>query len=258
MSSSTDQRHERILGEVYEKGRAAVKDLAVSLSVSEATVRRDLKKLAGNGRIELIYGGATLARPSDFSFHSKEMRHIQDKRLIGRLAARLISNNDQIFLDSGTTCFQIASHIKMKRNLTVMANSARLATELSAPGLNVVLLGGQYRPDRMDTVGPLTTRTLENLRGYVAFIGCDGLSMDFGLTASDIDSAHLHALVIANSRETVLVADHSKFAAPSLYRIVGFESLTRIVTDRRPDEEWMQFLGERGIEVVCPDSEEGS
>ena len=108
----------------------------------------------------------------------------------------------------------------------------------------------------MDTVGPLTTRTLENLRGYVAFIGCDGLSMDFGLTASDIESAHLHALVIANSRETVLVADHSKFIAPSLYRIVGFESISRVVTDRRPNEDWLRFFDEKEIEIVCGEQDE--
>ena len=38
--------------------------------------------------------------------------------------------------------------------MTVLANSARLALELNAPGLSVFLIGGEYRPDRMDTVGP--------------------------------------------------------------------------------------------------------
>ena len=252
MSASTNQRREIVLTEIYANGRVLVKDLASSLVVSEATVRRDLKSLAAEGRAELVYGGATLPRPSDFSFRSKGMRHAEEKRAIGRLAAELVGAHDQVFLDSGTTCFQLAPYLKLKQDLSVITNSTRLAAEFDPSGPNVLMLGGQYRPDRMDTIGPLATRTLENLRGYVALIGADGLSVEFGLAASDIESAHLYALAVANARETLLLADHSKFASPSLYKIVDFEAVSRVVTDRRPSEEWMAFLDARGIDVVCP------
>jgi len=104
-------------------------------------------------------------------------------------------------------------------------------------------------------VGPLAMRALEGLRGYRAFIGVDGLSMDFGLSASDIDSAHLHALAVENARETVLLADHSKFLAPSLHKIVDFDRVSQIVTDRRPPDEWMTFFEERGMDVLYPQVE---
>ena len=253
MSASTEQRRNTILAKVYEMGRVTLRGLVSTLGVSEATARRDLKALASEGSLELIYGGATLPRISDFSFHSKGMRNVDAKRLIGRLAAELVKDNDQVFVDSGTTCFQMAPHLKRRQGLSVVTNSTRLAMELDAPSLDVITLGGRYRPERMDTIGPLALRTLESLRGYLALIGADGLDKDFGLAASDIESAHLHTLAVANARETVLLADHSKFLSPSLYKIVDFESISRIVTDQRPSDQWMEFLDRTGIDVIWPE-----
>jgi len=256
MSQSAQHRGESILSQIYEKGRVTVKDLAGEFSVSDATIRRDLRALAEGGQVELVYGGAALVKAHDYSFQSKGMRNVEDKRVIGELAAGLVGDNEQIFIDSGTTSFQMAQFLKGRRGLSIIANSARLALELDTPGLNVILLGGQYRPHRMDTIGPMATAALEQLRGYVAFIGADGLSMEFGLAANDIESAHLYDLAVRNSRKAVLVADHTKFLAPSLFKIVEFDAISQVVTSRRPLAEWMSFFDDRGIDVICPEGEE--
>ncbi len=257
MSLNTQQRRERILSQVYEKGHVIIKALALDLSISEATIRRDLRALADERQLELVYGGATVARNSDYSFRSKGMRNVEEKRIIGRLAAELVADNDQIFLDSGTTCFEMAPFLKRKRGLSVIVNSARLAVELGdVPGLSVIALGGQYRPDRMDTVGPLATSTLDQLRGFIAFIGADGMSADFGVTAADIESAHIYRLAVRNARETILLVDHTKFLAPSLFKIVDWDAISRLVTDQKPLPEWMEFLDSRGIEAIYPNNAE--
>ena len=250
--SSTRARRERILAELYEIKEVTVVHLAGLLAASEATVRRDLHALAELGQLEMVYGGATLPRKSDFSFRSKALRNVEAKRIIGELAAGRVVDGDQLFVDSGTTCFEMVPHLKRKRGISVIANSARLALELDSPNASVIMLGGQYRPERMDTIGPLATAALERLRGYVAFIGADGLSMDFGLTASDIESAHLFGLAVRNARQTVLLADHSKFLAPALCRIVDWDGVSVVVTDRPPPPAWLAFLGERNIEIVTP------
>lgn len=246
------ERRDRIMDEIIQAGHVTVSGLARTLEVSEATVRRDLKVLAGNRRVELIYGGAALVRNSDFSFQAKLTRNIEGKRIIGSLAAQLVCDSDQIFLDSGTTCFEMTPFLKRKRSLSIVANSTRLALELDTHDGSIILLGGQYRPERMDTVGPLATATLEQLRGYLAFMGADGLSREFGPTAVDIESAYLYRLAVKNARETVLVADHTKFQTPSLYKIVGFDSISKVVTDRKPEGQWMEFFDSLGIEVISP------
>ena len=254
MSHSTNNRRERILAQVYQRGHVAVKDLAAEMGVSEATIRRDLRAMAGENQVELIHGGATLRRKDDFSFRSKAMRNVEGKKVVGRLAAGLVGDDEQVFLDSGTTCFQMAPLLKGKRNLSVIVNSARLALELAeAPGLSIITLGGHYRPDRMDTVGPLAATTLDQLRGYLAFVGADGLSMDFGPTANDVESAYLNRLAVRHARETILVVDHSKFLTPSLFKIVDWDAVKRIVTDRPPPQEWAEFLRARGIQAISPE-----
>ena len=256
MVYSGKQRKVRILEILYRSGHVLVKDLAVEMGISEATVRRDLKTMAEAQELELVYGGATLKRNADFSFRSKNNRNIEAKRVVGELAVGLIQDGDQIFLDSGSTTFQIAGLLKGRRSLSVIANSIRLAEELAAiPDVNVIMLGGQYRSDRMDTVGPLAMEAMEQLRGYKAFIGADGVSMDFGPAANDIESSHLYRLAVRHARETILVLDHTKFEVPSLYKIVEWEAISTVVTDRLPPPEWIRFFEDKKVALVAPQSE---
>lgn len=254
MTQATRQRHERIMAILLDRQHVTVGELATNMLVSEATVRRDLRMLADEHQLTLVHGGATLPREGDFSFHAKRTRNVDAKRTVGQLAASLVHDGDQIFLDSGTTCFEMAPHLLAKRGVNVIVNSARLTLELKSTSLNVIMLGGQYRPERMDTVGPIAMSTLEQLRGYTTFLGADGLSMDFGLSAADIDSAHLYRLAVAHARETILVVDHSKFQQASLFKIVDWDKITRVVTDAMPDAVWSEFLHSRGIEVILPDA----
>ena len=255
MGSSARQRRDAILAELYEKKEVTASSLTDVLSVSEATVRRDLRALSEAGQLELKYGGATLPRNLDLSYSSRARRNVEAKRIVGQLAGQLVANADQVFVDSGTTCFELTPQLKRKRGISVIVNSARLALELDTPNLSVILLGGRYRPDRMDTVGPLTNAALDQLRGYTAFIGADGLSMEFGLTAADIESAFIFRLAVTNARRAVLLVDHTKFLAPSLCKIVDWELISQVVTDQPPSREWVDFLTERNIEILFPKEE---
>jgi DeoR/GlpR family transcriptional regulator of sugar metabolism len=104
----------------------------------------------------------------------------------------------------------------------------------------------------MDSIGPMAVNTLNQVRGYTAFIGADGLSTDFGPSASDLASAHLHHQVVAHAVATVLLADHSKFGNASLFQIVEWSQISTVVTDKAPDEDWQQFLGDRSINLIYP------
>jgi len=97
---------------------------------------------------------------------------------------------------------------------------------------------------------------LNQVRGYVAFIGADGLSTDFGPSASDVASAHLHRLVVENAREAGLLVDSSKFRGASLFQSFDWPRISKVVTDREPDEPWKRFFDEKHIEVICTEQVE--
>jgi DeoR family fructose operon transcriptional repressor len=258
MASTIQQRRDEILAQAYQNGHITVRQIAETLDVSEATVRRDLHELASDGRLELTHGGASVVRSSDYSFLSKATRNIEAKRTIARLACELISDGEQLFLDSGTTCFEMISYLRGKKGLSVIVNSVRTAQELHAPGVSVLLLGGQYRPERMDSVGPITYEVLERLRGYRAFIGTDGISRDFGLTSVDIDSAHVFSLASRNARECILLVDSSKFDQPSLYKIADLSCVSTVITEKEPSKEWQDSLRAQNVRVVYPKTESES
>ncbi|MFC7620353.1 substrate-binding domain-containing protein [Microlunatus sp. GCM10028923] len=56
------ERRSRILGLARKTGSVRVTDIAETLQVSEATVRRDLDSLAADGVLDKVYGGATLSQ----------------------------------------------------------------------------------------------------------------------------------------------------------------------------------------------------
>jgi DeoR/GlpR family transcriptional regulator of sugar metabolism len=258
MSQATADRRKQIMSQLLEQKQVTVKELAAAMEVSDATVRRDLKALADEQGLKLVHGGALLPRERDYSFQARQMRSTAEKKIIGQLASKLLHDGDHVFLDSGTTCSELVPYAKKMHEITILANSARLALELDASGVQLFLIGGEYRPDRMDTIGPMAVSTLNQVRGYIAFIGADGLSMDFGPSASDLASAHLHRQVVANALSTVLLVDHSKFSNASLFQIVDWGQITTVVTDRAPDDEWRQFFRERTIAVIFPGSGGGN
>ena len=258
MAQTTKDRRAQIVAQLADQKHVTVKDLSGSIAVSQATVRRDLRALANLNQVTLVYGGATLPRHMDASFQVRHLQNLEAKKIIGRLAADLVADGTQLFMDSGTTCFEMAAHLRAKRGLSVLVNSARLAMELQGPSMSVIMLGGQYRPERMDTVGPITTSTLAQLRGYVAFIGADGLSMEFGTSAVDLESAHLYRQAIQNARATVLLVDRTKFQSAALFKIVDWQGIQRVVTDGPPDAAWAEFFAKSNIRVICPPAAPGT
>ncbi len=254
MRRTTIDRHAFVLGELRERKHVLVSQLAESLDVSESTVRRDLRTLAKQRELELVHGGATLPNHVDFSFNAKQTREVEAKRVIGELAAELVADFDHIFLDSGTTCLAMLPHLRERADLCVIANSARIAREPLAQTTSLILLGGQFRTDRLDLVGPIAAATLEQLHGFVAFIGADGVSMEVGPTASDPESAHINRLAVRHAREAILLVDHSKLAHASVFRIVDWKPISRLVTDREPPAEWREFLDGHDVDLVFPES----
>ncbi|MFP4378916.1 MAG: DeoR/GlpR family DNA-binding transcription regulator [Candidatus Sumerlaeia bacterium] len=253
------QRKDQILKALLEKGNVEVRQISNAFQVSEATIRRDLRQMADEGLLELVYGGATLPRKGNYPIAARKTRNVEAKRLIGRLAAQLVQPGDSIFIDSGTTCACMAPYLIDKQDVTVITNSNAVAADIgSHSNLNVLQLGGKFRHERMDSVGPFAQMVMEQLSGFRAFVGADGLDLRIGLTCTDIDTAHLYRAVIQHASESILLADHTKFSAPALYKIIEIDAIDRLVSDRRPPEEWAGLLNDKGIEMIAPTTEEST
>ncbi len=104
------QRRQRIRSIVESRRAARLEELSASLGVSQATVRRDLDALAMEGRLRRVHGGAVALdeRPSELHFDVKAVEAAAEKARIAARAVELLSPDDTVYLDSGSTVLEAA------------------------------------------------------------------------------------------------------------------------------------------------------
>src|SRR5512144_518018 len=144
-SYTSIERQRRILTLLQQSERLSVAEICERFAVSEATARRDLEALAGQGKIQRVHGGAILAEqaPPELPILQRGYAQLEEKTRIGRVAAGLIADEETVFLGSGTTVLEVARHLRDRRGLTVITNSLPVINTLaSAEGINLVAVGG--------------------------------------------------------------------------------------------------------------------
>jgi DeoR family transcriptional regulator of aga operon len=249
----TVDRRDEIVRLIQATGKVRVEELSALFSVSSVTIRNDLSYLERKGLVDRVYGGALIrvAVAYDSALTDKAKLHVSEKRRIGAKAAELIYDGDSIILDSGTTTLEIAKHIKGRKDLSVMTNAVNIATELAGSShISVMLTGGSLREHSFSLVGPQAESTLHEFYFDKLFLGADGFDLEVGLTTPNQLEAHLNAIMIKVSKETIMVTDSSKFGRKSLCRISGPGNISRVITDEGINREYFDHLVDQGVEVI--------
>jgi DeoR/GlpR family transcriptional regulator of sugar metabolism len=249
------ERHRRIQGLLEKRHVVRVSKLSYLLGVSEVTVRRDLEALERRGYLERIHGGAVAARRmrTEPRYLEAMTTHPQEKQVIGQAAARLVEPGDTVFLNGGTTTLEVFRHLD-RPDVTVITNHVGMALESADREVELVLVGGLFRPPSNSLVGPFATATLRRINATRAFIGAEGLSRRVGLTTPSSVEAEIAGLMIERTGgEVVVVADHSKMGTVADFLIGGLDRVDRLVTDAGIDPEYRDGLIEAGLEVVIAD-----
>ncbi len=167
-------------------GSATVADLAMTLEVTEATVRRRLQRLAREGRLIRTYGGATVVEGGSLPVTADEDPNIAYKRAVGTAAAGLIEDGSTIALSSGTTVVEMARRLR-HRHLTVITNALDVANALlDAPAVELIVLGGVVLPTMHSTRGHLTESALRDLRADTVFMGASAIDLDNGFMTEQV------------------------------------------------------------------------
>src|SRR3954469_13608216 len=243
------ERRELILDAVRNDRTAEVVTLAQRFSVSEMTVRRDLARLAHEGRLRRVHGGAVSEREEP-PFGQIAVERLAEKQRIGGAAAALVADDQTVMIDIGTTTLQLARHLHGRR-LTVITSSLAVIEELLPDaGIDLVVLGGSVRRNYRSLVGVLAEDALRQLSADVAFIGASGIRQDLSVMDSTIVEVPIKRAMIANAERTVLLADARKFEMRGSVRVCGPDELHAVVTDATADAPAVRRLVEAGVEVV--------
>jgi DeoR/GlpR family transcriptional regulator of sugar metabolism len=256
MTTAHDRREE-ITRLVDAEERVSVADLTSRFKVTDASIRRDLMILEDAGRLRRIHGGAVphLGVRTHGVYATKLREHREQKARIGAAAAALVKPGDVVFFDSGTTVAQVAAHIagplRRANAITAVTHSLPVIEEIGDwESPHLICLGGLYLPDYQAVVGPRAVDGLRDLSADVVFLGCDGLTIETGLTTPHMLVAEVGATMAARARRVVAVADSSKLGRQGFTPIVTIHAVDVLITDEGADPRQVEPLREAGIDVI--------
>ncbi|MFE6645609.1 DeoR/GlpR family DNA-binding transcription regulator [Nocardioides sp. NPDC057772] len=233
----TEERRDRIRELVEEHSFVRVVDLSEAFGVSTVTVRTDLEALEHGGAVRRIRGGAMPAEGlRERPFEEVQVDAAPQKEAIARLAVDQLSSGMSVLLDVGTTTAAIAAELVRRTelvDLTVITNglSIALTLEPALPRLQVIVTGGTLRPLQHSLVPPLADAVLGRIRADVAFIGCNGVDVEAGITNINLPEAELKRAMIAAASGVVVTADSSKLGRVHLGRVADLDRIDTLITD---------------------------
>jgi DeoR/GlpR family transcriptional regulator of sugar metabolism len=208
----TPERQKQILSLLSQHGRLRVAEIVTQFSISEATARRDLETLASQGKAQRVHGGviAVEQAPPELPILEREREQSEEKAHIGRAAAKLIHDNETLFLGSGTTVLEIARNLREHKNLIVITNSLPVLNILAGlKEITVISLGGMLRESELSFIGHITEQALVEVRADKVFMGTRGVSLEHGLTNDYLQETLTDRAILKSGQEVIIVADHT-------------------------------------------------
>jgi DeoR/GlpR family transcriptional regulator of sugar metabolism len=255
---SSDERQMQISLLLDQQQRISIAQLCTHFGISEATARRDLDALAEHGLVHRVHGGAiaALQAPPEPPILKRSREQSLEKQAMAKTAAALIADHDTIFLGSGSTVLALANLIQ-KRRLTVISNSLAVINKLStAAHIELVSLGGSYRPSELSFIGHITEQALAEVRADKVFIGIRSLDLQHGLTNDHLPETLTDRAILRIGRETIILADHTKLGRISSSFVAPLSVMSALITDSNAPQNFVTALCEMGIQVHIARPEE--
>lgn len=229
----TNPRHQKIISILSTDLEVRSNILMDRLEVSEATLRRDLSELAEKGKIIRTHGGALL-RPeavNEASFNEKELSAPTQKRAIAQYAINMIPAGASVYIDSGTTCLEIARPFLSRGECPIFTNSLPILIEACKYKASVTGIGGTLRELSRALIGSAALNWLENLQFDYSFIGTSAVHGDRGAYTTEAQEALVKQHVIQSSTQAILVFDSSKWTSSAPVRFARWSEFHTCIVD---------------------------
>ncbi len=238
-------RRNKILEVMKDQPEVRVEDLAKIFEVSPITIRRDLQYLEDHQKLTRFYGGAAVKEKKEI-----ELNEINSYReQIARYAASLVEDGDTIFINTSSTALRMLQYIN-KNNVTVITNNGRAIDYEHREGLTVILTGGELRYPKEAMVGDFAIRNLQTIFAKKSFVGCSGISEEYGMTTENANEVNINELMINNAlKETYILADHTKIGKNSSFISCTTERIHNLITDELAPKDKLESMSKRGVKI---------
>lgn len=250
------ERRNYIFRYVHEKQVAAINDLAQLMSVSHMTIRRDVEELEKEGKITRVSGGVKLSEAlrQELAYTDKARLHHRRKRDLGRYAASCVEDGQVVYLDAGTTTFEIARCLADRFHLTIITNDFSISQFfMDKPAINLFHIGGEVDKRNYSTVGICAASFLKSLNIDVAFVSSSSWDLRYGVSTPYEGKAIVKQAVLGVAKRTVLVSDSSKYGKYGKYKVFPIADIQEIITDSLLPEAAAIGIQQQGVKLHIVD-----
>jgi len=253
------QRQQLILDILVEQQFASVRSLSSLLEASEATIRRDITKMAAIGRLKKIRGGAEVIADQagqvkrehlkGSAFLADKEKHASNKRRIAERAVELCEDGEAIIINGGSSTYMMGEFL-VDRQLSVLTNSFVLAQYLSENSINQVTVpGGEIYRKQSIILSAFENDAIQHYYGTKMFMGTPGFS-DQGVTESDPLLIRAEQKLKKQADTLIVLADSSKLGKRSNFIFAPLSDVDVLITDSNADPEIIRQFEAEGVEVV--------
>lgn len=247
----TTSRHAAIINRIQASGEVSVQCLINEFEVSASTIRRDLDALNAEGRLRRVRGGAGAVEPDRIPFAQVTRQSEAEKHRIAVRAAQLVTDDDVVLLDIGTTTALLARQLRGRRITVITSSLAVLDALRDDDAVELVLLGGVLRRSYHSLVGLLTEQALRELRVDLLFLGTSGIRPGGEVLDSTMIEVPVKQAMIAASERVILLADRAKFPGKGLVQVCGPESVDTLITNHDSAAATLESYRRLNKEVLC-------
>ena len=245
------ERRDLLITRLRRDGKLVARDLAAEFSVSEDSVRRDLRDMAAAGLCQRVHGGALPASPA-IGTHAKRSRIVpESKQRVGARAAELITPGTTVILDGGTTGLAVAAALRPDLAATIITHSPVTAAALTDhPAADVIILGGRLHKRSSCACGAAAAEAARGITADLFLLVVAGVHPKAGLTAGDPDEAAMRRILVSRAADTYVVASIEKIGTVAPYAVVGLSEVAGLVTDAPSDHPAVRQLRQQEVNVI--------
>lgn len=249
------ERHNKILDLLCQQGRVYATELSQAFTVSEDTIRRDLKQLDENLLLRRVHGGALPLLLKSEAYRERQDEIDPLKKRIALASIKFIKVNQTILIDSGSTCLQLAINLPTHFKFTVVTPSPLVASKLMYhDNIELILLGGKISKTAVMALGATTNAMLRKIHFDSCFLGVCALHPNKGLSINQLDEAETLSTIIEQSEQVIVLGSSLKLGKMGTYKVCDCNKLNLLVTDSNSDHKMLTLFKDQGVKIeTCAD-----
>ncbi|CAP55431.1 putative transcriptional regulator arsR [Gluconacetobacter diazotrophicus PA1 5] len=245
------ERQRQIITMLETRPFATVRELIDMLSVSPATVRRDIEKLHEAGEARKVFGGVAsltaASRTHALPFAQSSDLAVDAKRAIAAMAADLCRDGDMVMVAGGSTCHQLGLRLA-GRSIGLYTNSMPLAAALGTHGAcQLSVAGGALHREPGILYDPQAAAP--DFFASRLFLGAQGLGLEGVMESHPLLPVATRPM-LERADDVIVLADSRKLSVRARFVSCPIDRVSTLITDDGVQEDDVRILEDAGVTVL--------